>query len=414
VDVAGFQRGETDALSAFLGAHTRLVWQLARRGFATTEDDRPALVFGVHRAASLEKLTVSTLSEALRTERRARVAEPKQGESLLLETARLCLTAAAQAEGRERTLDDREAEALPSSVIDLDRVELPLPDEQLSAPPRDVEDFELEAFEKARSELASLEEHLAVRDRELLERRLRSAEPRADVARALSISVPAVKEGERRLVRHLLHHLRRARVLEERAGEAELEALLSGDPKRASLPPRTAERIREQVLKRTFSEEPRPYKQRATLALAVAAIALALYALMFFGVIPGPGSDPEIEPQLAVSCAGQCTASSVLEISVRAPRRARRISLWLRSADSAVQPLVAHSDGRASALPFGAKERLTPLPVSATLPKNAGPAPYEVIAVFTSERASIESLRAHVEGSALLPKALTLTRVIGP
>jgi hypothetical protein len=47
-------------------------------------------------------------------------------------------------------------------------------------------------------------------------------------------------------------------------------------------------------------------------------------------------------------------------------------------------------------------------------PKDPGPGPFEVVAVFSNERPSLAQLEAHVEGARLLPKVVTHTVAVGP
>lgn len=410
MDFAALQRGETPALSSFLEQHTELIWQLARRGFAARDGERRVLVQGLDKPSSIEKLTVAVLAEALSPARRATLQPDPELKRSLLEIAQRQMLARAEAEGRELTLEDEEGEPLPSGVLDLDA-----PDRLSDRQARDdLPEEDVESFQRALLEFEALGSRLAERDRVLLERRLRSAEPRAQVAAALAASVPSVKEGERRLVRHLLHQLRQKGLVPERADAAFLEALLAGDPRRTTLPARTAERIKESVLRRTFVDEPRPYARRAAVALGSLAIALGLYALMFFGVLPGPADDPAGEVEVVLSCEAVCTAHSSAQVSVRAPRRARRVALWMRSPDGSASPLISESGGRSVILPLGAKERLTPVLTPFTLPADWGDRPYEIVAVFSNERLSIAALQAHVEGSRLLPKVATHRLTTGP
>lgn len=410
MDLQALHRGDAAALSEFMTAHGDAVWQLARRGFVAREGERRVWVRGVTGPRELERLGVEVWSEILRPEARQSLTGPEAAAAVVLEGARRVLLAQAESEGREVTWDEAEEEPLPTGVPDLDR------GADLSGlePPNDLEPEDLQRFEAARAELEAYASRLPARDAALLTRRLRQAEPRSAVAAGLGMSVPAVKEGERRLVRHLLHHLRRHGRVGERSEAVLLEALLAGDPRVASLPPRTAERIRETVLRRTFVDEPRPFAARARVAAIAAAVALGLYALMFFGLIPGPASDPSAEPELVLTCEAECGPGVAAQVAVRAPRGSKRVALWLRDPAGGARPLLAEDGGRAVALPVGAKVRLTPLLSRYVLPADWRPGSHELVAIFSRKRHAPAELAAHVEGTRLLPKVVTLAVPASP
>lgn len=351
------------------------VWTLARRGFVCVEDDIPQYVHGIADHDVAERVVVQLLADLLSPDSRKAIAAGDLQASAL-RRAHQDLRAVAVRGGRVTSLRTAQDQALlPPAVDDLDRM---IAEDTRPGPaevPRDADDevWRAQAGQLCTETVEAMDE----RSRTLVRMRFVEGKPPEDVAAHFTCGVAAVLAHEARLRRALSRALKKSMPTRP-CGPATQDALLSESVFDAVPPPITRARIRRDVLRRTFIDEPAPFGARLAWGLAASALAATAWALMFFGVLPHPDDDPLPEPAVQARCDGPCGPGQAVSLDVLAPQDAARVGFFVASGDAA-QPLLVAPAGGPIRLPLGARTKLVPVPYTAKWPEGATG---DVVAVF--------------------------------
>ena len=376
-----------DALADAVDRCLDPVWRLASTGFTTTVKSLPSYVAGVNDPDEAVALTRTIIAAVLVPERRKAIdAEPHLLAAALTEARQHLLDRAAD-NGRVVSIAaEHEANQVPEGTPDIDAV---IEQDRTPADPpahHFRRDSDTETLNACQTTLELLDD----RSQQLLELRWREGKTAREVATVFTCGPAAVSAHERRVRRKV----RRALIKKFPArnfGAASVDRLLSEHIGRASLPAITRERLRSDILKRTFQSEPAPYRVRLGWGIAAAAVAFGLWLLMFFRVLPYYDDDVYPSPTVEVNCEGACTPGNEARIGVLAPSDARFVALFISDASGTSRPWLTAPGGGVLSLPFGARERVVPLPYAATWPADiAGEA--GVTAIFTGDRVSPKTL----------------------
>ncbi|MEL6183198.1 MAG: hypothetical protein AAFU79_01145 [Myxococcota bacterium] len=411
MDVEAYRRGDPSALAEVVDRCGPWVWALARRGFVCED----ALVLGADRTSIrvlgaptpdvAAELTIRVLSAALIPEKRASAHGPDLVDQQILDEARLELFRAGERAGRLVSLAEPEAlEAVPAEVEDLDALMAVNERPALAVLPLDERTMaRLESGrEVTEGVLAALEE----RDREVVQRRFREGQTEAEVAVALDCGTAAVAAHSSRIRRRLA---RRLHALFGRAvGPAECDAFLAGQAHALVPPPSTWDRVRREILTRTFREEPAPYHRRLVWGLGALGLAGLLWGAMFLGWLPSPDDDLYPTPQVELRCSPACLPGSLAHAAVLAPRDATRFAIALREPDGEVRPLLVAPHGGTLRLPLGAQVRALVVPHPVRIPSRLKPGT-EAIAVFSEDPLSKSEVLDFAAGAASEAGVLTAT-----
>lgn len=398
-----FQRGDMPALEAAVEACQDLVWVLARRGFITQRDGLTFWVHGLSDHDAAEDATVHLIADLIGPTQRSKI----DGEPALLQAAmqhaRQAFWQRAERAGRITTLKDGNDRALvPAEVEDIDALinHGQLPSAEPAAPDAQAEDWMRAAKQACLAQIQAAD----TRTQELVERRFRQGQSPADVAAYFTCGAAAVSAHESRVRRQLSRALGRD-VPQGPRGAATIDAVLSDAPWSPAPPAITRARLRRDVLRRTFQDEPQPYGARLAWGLGAAAIAAIAWGLMFFGVLPGPGDDTYPTPSIEARCDGPCAPGQQMNVWVLAPKDAHRVAVALRSPDAPEQMLITSPSGGSIRLPFGSSVKLAPIsyPAQLSTPLAAGA---EVVAVFSQDQLTSAEIKSVLSGQASLPGTL--------
>ncbi len=387
-----------DALAAAADQCLEPVWWLATAGFTTTLDGVLTHIGGVPEPDEAILAARSIVAAVLVPERRKDIRSPEALLVAVLTEARTQLVRRAVVDGRAATLAaDHERAQLPDGTPNIDAA---LAAGEPPEPPPDrhfVRSDDPQTLSFCEEAVAELDE----RSRRLVELRWREAKTRRETAETFTCGTAAVAAHERRIRRRLQRGLAKA-FTGPSFGPAALDRLLCRASGQSSLPLITRERLRADILKRTFQTAPRPYGERLRWGLGAGAFAFALWLLMFFRVVPYYDDDVYPTPSVAVTCDGPCAAGGVANLFVTAPADARFVAFWV-SGDRAlgarlVSPLLISPYGSVFRLPFGARSAHTRVPYPARWPTGlTGTA--TVTAIFTAERVSPAALAAIANGT---------------
>lgn len=406
-----FHRGDMDALGDAVDAALPTVWRLARRGFLTEVDGLEAYVQGAASPDVAERLVIRIIAACLTPDRRRRHADAAAFDQALLEEAKVKMLAHAERAGTLVTLvDENEKAQVPPHVQNLDQVieghEVLDPED----PPSAVgEEQEAEArIAVCDAAVAKLDE----RRQRIVKLRFEEGMSAKACAEVLTCGSAAVTEHVRR-IRHHVRHALRASDPDTKPGLATIDGLLAKRPL-APLPPAiTRERLQSEVLKRTFQDEPRSYGVRLAWGLGAAAIAGALWLLMFSGVLPSYGDDTYPTPGVELSCKPACKPGEQTRVSVVAPRDARRVAVALAMEGQPPVPLLVSPTGRSIDLPFGARSAAVDVPYPATIPDGLRPNQRVwAVAHFSEARLDPDQIRALTEGKTSIDGVLTTSTAI--
>lgn len=382
------------------------VWALARRGFVVYEDGVELYVHGASSHDVAEQMTIEVLAEVLGPASRKALGAVEGLVPAALEVARRRLTAHAVRAGRVTSLVSASEKAQrPAEVENLDALLAEGRTPDAGEVPYDASD---EAWRRAALGCcAALEKAADARTQTLIDLLWRKGQTPKQIADHFTCGVAAVLAHEGRLRRQLARDLRRA-LPDHPAGPATQDALLADACFTAAPPPVTRARIRRDTLRRTFQEEPPSYGARLAWGLGISAVAAAAWALMFFGVLPGPEDDTYPEPTVEVDCKGACTPGAQARISVLAPRDASRVALWVAGGPGEPPaPLLVGPGGGTFRLPLGAGTKLVPLPYEGQWPEQARTS--TVVAVFSGWHLSGEEATQIAAGRAAEPGVITKT-----
>ena len=403
VQPEAFQRGDMPALEAAVEACQDLVWVLARRGFITQRDGLTFWVHGLPDHDAAEHAAVHLIADLIGPTQRSKI----DGEPALLQAAmqqvRQAFWQRAERAGRITTLKDGSDRALvPADVQDIDALisSGELPSAEPAAP-----DAQAEAWmQSAKQCCAAQAQGSDTRTQELIERRFRQGQSPAEVAAYFTCGAAAVSAHESRVRRQLSRALARD-VPQGPRGPATIDAVLSDAPWSPTPPAITRARLRRDVLRRTFQDEPKPYGARLAWGLGAAAIAAIAWGLMFFGVLPGPADDTYPTPSVEARCDGPCTAGQPMKVWVLAPKDAHRVAVALRSPDAPEQMLITSPSGGSIRLPFGSNVKLAPIAYPAQLSSPLADGA-ELVAIFSQDELTDAELKGVLSGQASLPGTL--------
>lgn len=390
-----FQRGDMDALEAAVHSCQDLVWVLTRRGFLTHRDGLTFWVHGLEDRDAAETLVVHLIADLIGPTRRAGIEDEAGLIKAALVEVRDVMWAQAERAGRITSVTEDETGAvLPSEVEDLDAlIEQGAAPRQPSSPPDAQAEAWMQDAQKVCTRVLTAGDE---RTRTLVELRIRKGHSTAEVAAHFTCGAAAIAAHESRLRRHLSRALAKALPAAPH-GPATIDTVLAEEPWSATPPAITQARIRRDVLRRTFQEEPKPYSARLVWGLGAAAVAAVAWALMFFGFIPNPNSDTYPDPAVQARCNGPCTAGQDLKVWVLAPRDATHVAIALRGARGPDQLLLTNPAGGTLRLPFGAGVKLSPIPYPVQLTESASTAS-ELVAVFSDRTLSERQLSAVLLG----------------
>ncbi|MCA9550973.1 MAG: sigma-70 family RNA polymerase sigma factor [Myxococcales bacterium] len=409
MDLAAFQRGDMDALAAAVRACRDVLWCLTRRGFVTHEDGLPVYVRGVEDPDVAMHEVVRAIALVLTPERRASLEREGQLLPRALRAARDRLVARAVRAGTLVSLAAEEERAeVPAGGEDLDAILDADGTPSLDAPAPDATQLaDREAAQQACNQALRQSDE---RTRTLVHLRFREGRTHREIADHFTCGHAAIFAHEARLRRHLYRAL--AKVWPDRkVGPVALDLVLAPEGADGRPPPVTAERIDAEVLKRTFQEEPRAFGARLGWALGFSAVAAALWALMYLGVLPHPDQDRVLEPQVSLQCNPACTPGAQAQVKVLAPSDAQLVAVAVVPPDGVAQPLLTRPGGGPLAVPFGARDVLTEVPYPATLPADLAPGSVAV-AVFSRRDLSPHQVIELASGRVVLPQTLTASVAI--
>lgn len=399
-----FHRGDMDVLATATDLCAPAVWALARRGFLVRDPDQgvPLFVQGIDDHDVAETLTIRIVAALLTPARRRAVEDPRALPRLALAEARDHLLAHGTRAGRVLSLlEPEERDAVPAGVDDLDAVLAGQAAPSTAALQPDAN--QRSRLNRAIALCQSAETDLDERSRTLVRLRFPEGRTRAEIAAHFTCGEAAVTAHEGRLRRQLRRHLKTEGLA---CGDAMLDAVLGDAPHALTPPAVTRERIRRDVLRRTFQDEPAPFGQRLAWAMGMAAIAFTAWALMFFGVLPYYDDDRYPTPNVAVRCTGPCAPGAEARFSILAPQDARRVALAVVRPDLRATAVLTADDGRSIRLPFGAREAAVPIPYPVTLPADLGPED-RAVAVFSWDRLDEREIREAASGAVVSAGVLT-------
>lgn len=411
MQVDAFHRGDMDALGEAVDAALPAVWRLTRRGFLTRVDELTAYVQGASSPDVAERLTIRIIAACLTPERRRSFSDATAFDRALLEETKARMIAHAERTGTLVTLvDENEQAQVPPHVQDLDRIlsnEEPLDEED--PPPAAGEEQEAEArLTVCDAALAKLDE----RRRKIVKIRFEEGRSAKACAEILDCGAAAVTEHVRR-IRHHVRHALRASDPNATGGPATLDALLARQPLAAMPPAVTRERLKKEVLKRTFQDEPSSYGVRLAWGVAAALVAGGLWLLMFFDVLPTYEDDTYPAPAIELTCKADCRPGKETKVTVLAPRDARRVAVALAAEGRPASPLLVSPTGRSIDLPFGARTKAVDVPYPATIPEDLRPGQRVwAVAHFSEARLEPDQIRALTEGRTSIDGVFTTSTAI--
>ncbi|MEM7676253.1 MAG: hypothetical protein AAF449_09645 [Myxococcota bacterium] len=380
------------------------VWWLANTGFIAKFENRPTYVRGVESPDEAYQLTETVVTALLVPARRRMFDSDDALTTAALEEARKTLFRHAVYNGRITTIiEPQEAATVPSGTPDLDAV---LSADGALAEP-DKHHFRLSKQVAAVALCAHTVAGMDDRSRQLVALRWGQGQTALEVAQVFTCGAAAVSAHERRVRRQISQAWRKAHP-DVSFGPTAMDRVLAGAPDAAELPAISRERLRRDILKRTFQSEPPPFSVRLSWALGAAALAFALWLLMFLRVLPYYGDDVYPAPLIDVACEGPCSAGRPSQIDIRAPQDTRFAALWLTGIDGQLRPLLTAPGGGVFRLPLGARGHRVALPYPVEWPEDlAGTA--TVTAIFTDRRIPSSELRAIAAGD--LAGTVTSTHV---
>jgi DNA-directed RNA polymerase specialized sigma24 family protein len=395
LDLSRLKKGEMDALAEAVDALAPDVWRLLRRGFLVKEE-LPCYVHAVSTPSEAEPAVIDVMARALVPAKRLELGEVGDLRRSVLGLARERLLSAAKSGGRALTVaSEEERAAIPEGIEDLDRIVASGDALSSADPPMDAasERLVLRAAQLAEQTIAGLDEQ----SRTLVRLRFKEGKSALDTAKELTCGAAAVRSKERRIRRRVLIALRGE--VKERLAPAEIDAYLSSTPSSLAPPPITLERVRHEVLKRTFQEEPAPFARRAAWGLGALAIAVLSWIAMYTGVLPGPDSDLHVPPRLVVSCT---------KMAVQSPRGARYVGVVVIDEESGTPiPILADAAGRSVSLPIGSDHGLVDVP-ERVAHRGRGRA----VALFSKKKLTRAQMLAHATGVKRVPRVATATAAI--
>ena len=385
-----------DALAEAADRCLEPVWGLATVGFTAVVDRIPTYVSGISDPDDAATTTRTIIAAVLVPDRRSKIEDADGLMRAALTEARQRLIARAVADGRAATMASaHESDQVPPGTPDLDAAL-----EQGRLPvPADAPHFVPPDHAKAVEVCSASVEDLDARSRELVALRWEQGKTTREIATVFDCGPAAVDARERRVRRRLQRALLKA-FPDRRFAAAGLDRVLSKATGQVALPFVTRERLRADILKRTFQEEPAPFAVRLGWGLGAAAVAFALWLTMFFGVLPYYDDDVYPTPRVEVACGARCSPGGDGRISVVAPNDARFVAVFVRDDRAKVHPVLTAPGGGPIRLPFGARgarDAGIDLPYPAQWPPGVtGPA--TVVAVFADERLSALNVRGIASG----------------
>lgn len=415
MDVEAYRQGEPSALAEVVDRCGPWVWALARRGFVCEDAlalgaERTSIrVLGAPNADVALDLTVGVLASALTPERRAEAEALHGVEQQILDEARLELFRAGERAGRLVSLAEPEAlEAVPAEVEDLDA--LTAVDERPALAVLPLEAETLAALGAGRETTESVLQALDERGQEVVELRFRQGRSEAETAQALDCGAAAVSAHASRIRRRVARRLHVA--FGRPVGPAESEAFVADHADQLRPPAVTWDRLRRDVLTRTFRTEPASYGRRLAWGLGAVAVAGLAWTAMFLGWLPSPEDDRFPTPRVEIRCNPACLPGAQGHIAVLAPRDASRFAIALREPEGSVRALLVAPHGGTLRLPLGAQVRTLTVPYPVRIPSNLSPQS-EVVAVFAEKPLSKTEVLAFAAGTASRPGVLTATAAVG-
>jgi DNA-directed RNA polymerase specialized sigma24 family protein len=394
-----------DALAEAVDLFAPDVWRLARRGFLV-KDDLLHYVHGTMDPDEAQGLVVQVLAGAFVPARRHQAKDIDALRKAVLADARSLLFAWGTRSGRAITVASEEERALvPPGVEDLDGiVESGSPlGETDTAPDMGTELRAKRATQLAQAALLGLDEQ----NKKLVDLRFNKGMSALDTARELTCGAAAVRSKERRVRRRVKNALKLE--LKEKLGEAEIDAVIAVQATSILPPPITLERVRHEVLKRTFQEEPRPFRKRAVWGVGAAGVAIGMWALMYARILPFWADDLRLAPRIVVECASADCAKEKLKVT--SPKKTHFVAVELVARKTGeVAPLLTDPSGRSIALPVGSDRALVEIPYVAEAQQI--PTDAYAVAVFSKRRLTRAQIRGHVSGTRLLPKVVTATTAL--
>jgi DNA-directed RNA polymerase specialized sigma24 family protein len=384
LQIDAFQRGDMEALAEAAETSIPRIWELARAGFVTSEEGHEAYVRGVDSPDVIERLVARTLARCYTPARRRAIDSEAALRRSELEEARAVLTEHAIRTGALTTPRDDSDRAIAA-------------EEAGHASPG------IGAAQHREAMNAIVVQTLGKMDdrtRRLVELRFAGAKSRQETASALGCGPTSIGSHERR-VRHQLGHALRVAFPEEKLGAATIDALLAG----GALPRITAERIKQEVLRRTHQDDPAPYRIRLLWGLGALAFASALWLLMFLDVLPYYEDDLAPAPRVVVKCKSSC------RIGVLAPRNTKRLAVGLRREGLPSEILLASPSGRSIRLPLGAAVKTVEVPYTAELPRSLGKRAWAV-AIFSEDRLNRDQILSLTDGRISVPGVFTTSAAL--
>lgn len=397
-----------DALEEAVEACQDLVWALTRRGFLTREQSLLSWVLGIEDRDVAEEVVVHLIAEVIGPAQRQSIDSEEALKAAALVHAKQVLWTRALRAGRVTTLqDDSHHAQVPPEVEDIDRLIsarcLPSQD---SVP----QDAGAEQWLKQAQEVcAQVEAASDDRTKTLLQRRFREGQSCAEVAAHFTCGAAAITAHEIRLRRQIGRALQRA-LPDSPRGAGTIDAIFSEDAFSAVPAKITRARMRRDVLRRTFQDEPKSFAARAVWGVAAGLIAATAWGLMFVGILPGYEDDTYPTPAALVLCDGGCGPGKTAQIQVLAPKDASRVAISLRTASGSV-PLLASPTGGSIRLPFGSGTKMVPIAYPAQWPDDV-PKSAEVVAVFSGIPLSSKQITALVDGDVSQAGVLLATATI--
>ncbi len=383
-----------DALEEAVEECQDLVWALTRRGFLTRDQDLLSWVLGIEDRDVAEDVAVHLLAEVIGPAERQQIDSAEALKSAALAHAKKVLWNRAVRAGRVTTLQgDSQHAQVPAAVEDIDRLISARCLPSLDAVPQDA--GATEWLKRAQGVCAEVEAASDDRTKTLLQLRFREGQTCAQVAAHFTCGAAAVTAHEIRLRRQLGRALQRA-LPDHPRGPSTIDAIFSQDAFSAVPANITRARIRRDVLRRTFQDEPKSFAARAVWGVAAGLVAATAWGLMFVGILPGYDDDTYPTPAAEVQCEGGCGPGKTAQIKVLAPKDASRVAISLKTESGSV-PLLVSPSGGSIRLPFGSGTKMVPIAYPAQWPKDV-PKSAQVVAVFSGSPLAAEQITALVEG----------------